>query len=82
MVRVQNLAGEPITELAKFDMPGLVEEVKQQFVPSDDQESFFFTKEMAEKFVDRATIFCLKEIKHISEGKPGLDSLEWSWEKK
>mgnify|MGYP004587524587 FL=1 len=82
MVRVQNLAGEPITELAKFDVPGLVEEVKQQFVPIDEQESFFFTKEMAEEFVDRATIFCLKEIKHISEGKPGLDSLEWSWGRK
>ena len=39
-------------------------------------------KEMAEEFVDRATIFCLKEIKHISEGKPGLDSLEWSWGRK
>ena len=79
---MQNLTGEPITELAKFDMPGLVEEVKQQFVPSDDQESFFFTKEMAEEFIDRATIFCLKEIKNLSEGKSGLDSSKWSWEKK
>lgn len=63
-------------------MPELVEEVKQQFVPIDEQESFFFTKEMAEEFVDRATIFCLKEIKNLSEGKSELYSSKWSWEKK
>ena len=82
MVRMQDLTGEPITELAKFDVPGLVEEVKQQFVPIDEQESSFFTKEMAEEFVDRATIFCLKEIKNLLDGKSELDSSKWSWEKK
>ena len=66
MVRMQDLTGEPITELAKFDVP----------------ESSFFTKEMAEEFVDRATIFCLKEIKNLLDGKSGLDSSKWSWEKK
>lgn len=66
----------------KLDVPGLVEEVKQQFVPIDEQESSFFTKEMAEEFVDRATIFCLKETKNLLDGKSGLDSSKWSWEKK
>ena len=39
-------------------------------------------KEMAEEFVDRATIFCLKETKNLLDGKSGLDSSKWSWEKK
>jgi|MGYP000115014345 hypothetical protein len=41
-----------------------------------------FKKEMAEEFVDRATIFCLKETKNLLDGKSGLDSSKWSWEKK
>ena len=41
-----------------------------------------FKKEMAEEFVDRATIFCLKETKNLLDGKSGLDSSKWSWEDK
>jgi hypothetical protein len=32
----------------KLDVPGLVEEVKQQFVPIDEQESFFFKTPFSE----------------------------------
>jgi hypothetical protein len=29
---------------------------------------------MAEEFVDRATIFCLKETKNLLDGKSGLEA--------
>lgn len=81
MVQAVEIEKEPITELAEFDVPGLVEEVRGQFVPIEEDNSFFFTKEMADEFIERATAFCMEEMKHLSEGKEGLDSVTWSWEK-
>ena len=38
-------------------------------------------KEMADEFIKRSTAFCLEEMKNLSEGKKGLDSFTWSWER-
>lgn len=81
MVQAFSLENETIAELAEFDVPELVEEVRQQFVPMEEDVSFFFTKEMADEFIERSTAFCMEEMKNLSEGKKGLDSFTWSWEK-
>lgn len=74
-----DLTGEPITELADFDVPGLVEEVREQFAPVVETDIFFFTKEMAEELVERSVVFCLDELERLRAGKAGLNSLDWSW---
>ena len=48
------------------------------FVSEEDDMISGLKKEMAEEFVDRATIFCLKETKNLLDGKSGLDSSKWS----
>lgn len=81
MVQAFSLENETIAELAEFDVPELVEEVRQQFVPMEEDVSFFFTKEMADEFIERSTAFCLEEMKNLSEAKKGLDSFTWSWKR-
>ena len=76
---VIDLTGEPITELADFDMPELVKEVREQFVPVAETDLFFFTEKMAEELVERSVGFCLDELERLREGKEGLNSTEWSW---
>lgn len=76
-----DLTGEPILSVAEYDVKELVERIWGQFVPVEDTGIFFFTREMAEEFIERATLFCLDELQRLSEGKPGLDSTAWSWER-
>lgn len=81
MVQEIDLADEPLAQLAEFDAKGLVEEVRQEFVPMKEEELSVFTKEMANEYITRAVKFCVEEIKTLSAGKPGMDSMTWSWEK-
>ena len=78
-LQVIDLTGEPITELADFDVPGLVEEVSEQFAPVVETDIFFFSKEMAEELVERSIVFCLDELRRLKTGKAGLNSMDWSW---
>ncbi|MBR4731654.1 MAG: hypothetical protein IK081_02695 [Lachnospiraceae bacterium] len=81
LIRHQDLAGEPLLAVAEYDVKELVERIRGHFVPVEDTGIFFFTREMAGEFVERATVFCLEELQRFSEGKPGLGNLEWSWER-
>lgn len=81
MLKQVDLAGEPILSVAEYDVEELVERIQGQFVPVEDTGIFFFTREMAEKFIERAIIFCQEELQRLSEGKAGLGNAEWSWER-
>ena len=81
MIRQIDLTGEPLLSVAEYDVKELVERVKGHFVPVEDTGSFFFTREMAEEYIERAIVFCKEELRRLSEGKPGLSSTEWSWER-
>lgn len=81
MLRQLDLSGEPLLSIAKYGVEELVERVKGQFVPVEDTGIFFFTREMAEEFIERAIVFCLNELRDLADGKPGLSSTEWSWER-
>lgn len=75
-----DLSGEPINELAEFDVPELVSEVRQQFSPVTDTHTSVFTNAMAEELIERSSAFCLDELNHLMNGQPGLNSTAWSWE--
>ena len=74
------LSGEPILEVAEFDVNGFVNGIKGQFQTIDsNEECFFFTRDMADEYIERAILLCKKELKDLTEGKPGMNSLAWSW---
>lgn len=81
MLRPLSLAGEPITRIDDFDVPGLVREVRSQFAPGQEKETFFFSREMAEELVLRSAEFCRTELENLRAHRPGLDSAQWSWER-
>lgn len=56
MIREVDLAGEPLAHLAEFDVRGLVEEVRQEFVPIEEEPLLVFTREMADEYITRAAI--------------------------
>ncbi len=81
MIQEADVSGEPLASLAKFDVKGLAEEVRQEFAPMEEEELSVFTREMADEYITRAAKFCVGEIRGFWAGKPGMDSTEWSWEK-
>ena len=82
MIRPLELSGEPILEVAEFDVNGFVNGIKRQFqIIDSNEECFFFTRDMADEFIERAITLCKKELLNLAEGKPGMNSLAWSWER-
>lgn len=80
MVQGADFSAEPICALADFDVPELVRKVEQQFFPIQEEQTFFFTPEMAEELVTHSTAFCKEEL-HMLRNGGGLDSRAWSWER-
>ena len=81
MIRQADLTGQPLLSVAEYDVEELVERIKGHFIPVEDTGIFFFTREMAEEFTERAITFCKEELQRLLEGQPGLSSTEWSWER-
>ncbi|MBR6477612.1 MAG: hypothetical protein IKS85_04105 [Lachnospiraceae bacterium] len=79
MLQPISLSGEPILELGPFDVEELVGRIQNQFQPVEDTGIFFFTRKMADEFIEMAVAPCLEELKALADGKPGLGSAEWSW---
>lgn len=65
MLQAIDITGESILEIAPFDVPGLVEEVCQQFAPAEGKCTVF-TPEMAAELVERSITFCLEELQHLA----------------
>lgn len=71
---------QQINNLGKFDAVSLVNNVKESFEPVDYNDTFFFTTDMADEYIKRATKFCLEELKKIEVSETGIDSYEWAWD--
>ena len=81
MLRRLDLSGEPILSLGEFDAAELVERIWRQFTPVEDTGIFFFTREMADEFIEMASVICREELQKLADGKTGMSSSEWSWER-
>lgn len=81
LIRELDLTGEPLLAIAEFDVKELVTRVQNQFTPVEDTGIFFFTREMADEFMESAILLCREELQNLAEGKPGMNSDEWSWER-
>lgn len=81
MIQKLDLTEEPLAQLAEFDVKDLIKEVRREFTQRKEEKLFILTRQMANEYIVRATEFCVEELKALSEGKSGLDSTVWSWEK-
>ena len=70
---------EAINQISAFDTEGLMQNMNSYFLPVDEEPIFFFTKEMADEFIEEAVEFCAEEVKRIRNGEQGLDMLTYAW---
>lgn len=75
----QNFEKEPIYSVYPFEPYRFVNEMKEDFKPVGEEDIFFFTKEMADEYIQRAVIFCMEELKALENGKDGIDEYRYAW---
>ncbi len=73
---------EPINVLYAFELRHLYDDLKSDFTNYSDGSIFFFTKEMAYSFIQRACEICHKELEAWSKGNCFVDAYDWAWKKK
>ena len=73
---------EPINALYPFGIHRLYDDQKSDFTAFSDGDIFFFTKEMADIFIQRACDICDKELQAWREGKSFVDAYDWAWKKR
>ncbi len=73
---------ESINALYPFEMRHLYNDLKSDFTASTDGDIFFFTKGMADSFIQRACHICDKELQAWRKGKNFVDAYDWAWKKR
>ena len=71
---------EPINQICSFDFDGLVQNMNSYFVPIEDDDIFFFTKEMTDEYIAEAVEYCLEELDNLDEQRDGADSYLLAWD--
>ena len=73
---------EPLTSICEFDVKWLVDSIDTQLsadLKDDEDDIFFFTKEMADEFIAEATDICLKELQALENGGKLIESYDNAW---
>lgn len=71
---------EPINRICSFNLEGLVQDMNAYFVPIEDDDIFFFTKEMTDEYIAEAVEFCLRELDNLAGQKKGADACSLAWD--
>ena len=80
MIHEINLNEEPINEIGSFDRNRLLSDFSKYFIPVNYDDTFFFTKEMADEFIQQAVDICISEINAVRNGEKYIDSYDWAWD--
>lgn len=75
----ENLKTEKIMEIYPFDLEQLAKNLQNDFHVPYDGEIFFFTEEMADEYIVRATKKCIEEIEAIQKGMHIIDEEKYAW---
>lgn len=70
---------EPINDLYRFDIVELMKNFQNDFLPYDEGDIFFFTKEMADSFIHEAVEICKKEVEAIFSGGELMNQENGAW---
>lgn len=76
----EDFESEEINQICSFDLERLVRDMDSYFVPVEDDEIFFFTKEMADEYIAEAVDYCSQELDKLSAGEAGTDSYDFAWD--
>ncbi len=77
----EGFENEEINMLDTFDTEKIMIDLKLYFQPVEDEDIFFFTKEMSDEYIKEAIDFCVQEMKNIKMGKLGIDMYAYAWER-
>ncbi len=75
----EDFDNEELKKISAFDTSRLMNNLVQYFKPVEEEEIFFFTKEMSDEFIEEAVDFCVEEVEKIRRGDPGIDMFEYAW---
>ncbi len=70
---------EDLTQISAFDVDHFMKDMERFFQPVEEEEIFFFTKEMSDEYIGEAVEYCVNEVKKLRRGEPGIDMLEFAW---
>ena len=70
---------EEINSIATFDVNWLVESMAGYFEKVEDDDIFFFTREMADEYIAEAVELCAKELEALRSGGKLIESYDNAW---
>ena len=70
---------EPINQVCSFDLEGLVQNMNSYFEPIEEDDIFFFTKEMADEYIAEAVGYCIQELDNLECQNAGTDGYLSAW---
>ncbi len=73
---------ETINRLYPFGIAQLIEDFNTDFEPVEDSEFFFFTKELADAFIESACEQSVKELEALDRGESYTDMYRSAWKNK
>lgn len=76
---IPGLEKEKIYSLYPYKIENFLSDMENDFIDSEAGEHFFFTKEMADEFVESAAETCIRELQELEEGKHYVDAYERAW---
>ncbi len=71
---------EPINSLCEYDIHWLLESMSGYFQKVEDEDIFFFTKEMADEYIAEAVNLCSKELDALQNGGQLIESYDNAWD--
>ena len=71
---------EAINSICEYDVNRLMESMAGYFEKVDDEDIFFFTKEMADEYISEAVELCSKELDSLRNGGQLIESYENAWD--
>lgn len=70
---------EPINQVCSFDLEDLVQNMNSYFEPIEEDDIFFFTKEMADEYIAEAVGYCIQELDNLECQNAGTDGYLSAW---
>ena len=73
---------EAICRLCTYNTDWLMTAMAEYFQPTAEDDIFFFTKEMADEYIDEAVSVCIKELNALEGGTGLIESYDNAWDNK
>lgn len=70
----------PLQGIARFDMAVLPSALAEDFALPGALDAFFFTEELAVRYIGKAVAKCRSELSALRSGQPLTDPRDWTWQ--